>query len=185
MTFCWSVDNRISHTGWRMHIGTLTFFCGKMGAGKTTQAQEVGRHRRAVILSEDEWLSSLYPDSIKTLQDYVTFASRLKPRMKALTQSILMSGVDVVMDFPANTLEQRRWFKAIVSEINAPHELIYLDQPNAVCLRHIAQRRIEQPHRAATDTEAMFEQMTQYFVAPTPEEGLTIIHVPPHAANQS
>ena len=54
------------------------------------------------------------------------------------------------------------------------HELIYLDVPDEVCLKQIANRRLEQPERGATDTEAMFRQMTRYFVAPTPEEGFDI-----------
>ena len=91
--------------------------------------------------------------------------------MKKLTQSILVTGTNVVMDFPANTISQREWFKSIFSEIQAPHELIYIDQPNEICLRQIAKRRIEQPQRAATDTEEMFELVTKYFVAPIPDEG--------------
>ena len=154
-----------------MNKGVLTFFCGKMGAGKTTKALEVSHERNAVLLSEDEWLASVYPDSIKTLEDYVKYAGRLKPQMKKLAQSILAAGTNVVMDFPANTISQREWFKSIFSEIQAPHELIYIDQPNDICLGQIAKRRIEQPQRVETDTEEMFELVTKYFVAPTSDEG--------------
>jgi predicted kinase len=91
--------------------------------------------------------------------------------MKRLVQSILISGANVVMDFPANTIQQRDWFKAIFSEIQAQHELVYIDQPNEICLEQIAKRRIEQPERAATDTDEMFELVTKYFVAPTSDEG--------------
>jgi predicted kinase len=154
-----------------MNKGVLTFFCGKMGAGKTTKSLEVSHERNAVLLSEDGWLASVYPDSIKTLEDYVKYSGQLKPQMKTLTQSILAAGTDVVMDFPANTILQREWFKSIFSEIQAPHELIYIDQPDDICLGRIAKRRLEQPRRAATDTEEMFELVTRYFVAPTPDEG--------------
>ncbi|NLQ16804.1 ATP-binding protein [Marinomonas sp. M1K-6] len=155
-----------------MNKGVLTFFCGKMGAGKTTKSREISQERNAVLLSEDEWLSSVYPNCIKTLDDYIEYSGRLKPQMKKLVQSILASGTNVVMDFPANTIPQREWFKSIFSEIQAPHELIYIDQPNEVCLGRIAQRRIEEPQRTATDTEEMFELVTKYFVAPTSDEGL-------------
>ena len=157
-----------------MNKGVLTFFCGKMGSGKTTRSREISQERNAVLLSEDEWLSSVYPNSIKTLDDYIEYSGRLKPQMKKLVQSILASGTNVVMDFPANTIPQREWLKDIFSEIQAPHELIYIDQPNEVCLGRIAQRRIEEPQRAATDTEEMFELVTKYFVAPTSDEGLNI-----------
>ena len=164
-----------------MSKGVLTFFCGKMGSGKTTRSREISQERNAVLLSEDEWLSSVYPNSIKTLDDYIEYSSRLKPQMKKLVQSILASGTNVVMDFPANTIPQREWFKSIFSEIQALHELIYIDQPNEVCLRRIAQRRIEEPQRAATDTEEMFELVTKYFVAPTSDEGLNITVVASNA----
>lgn len=162
-----------------MDKGVLTFFCGKMGAGKTTKSREISQERNAVLLSEDEWLSSLYPNRIKTLADYIEYAGLLKPQMKRLVQSILASGANVVMDFPANTIQQRDWFKAIFSEIQAQHELVYIDQPNEICLEQIAKRRIEQPERAATDTEEMFELVTKYFVAPTSDEGFntTVISV--------
>lgn len=154
-----------------MNKGTLIFFCGKMGAGKTTKSLEVSRTRNAVLLSEDEWLESVYPNRIESLEDYIEYSGRLKPQMKKLVQSILASGTDVVMDFPANTIPQREWFRGIFSEIQAPHELIYLDQSNEVCIKQIAKRRAEQPQRAATDTEEMFELVTKYFVAPAPDEG--------------
>ncbi|WP_143870919.1 AAA family ATPase [Catenovulum sediminis] len=158
-----------------MNKGVLTFFCGKMGSGKTTKSREIAQERNAVLLSEDEWLSSLYPNSIKILDDYVEYSGRLKPQMKKLVQSILASGTNVVMDFPANTIQQRAWFKSIYSEIQAPHELFYIDQPNETYLEQIAKRRIEQPERAATDTQEMFELVTKYFVAPTPDEGFNTI----------
>ncbi len=149
-----------------MNKGVLTFFCGKMGAGKTTKSRKIAQERNAVLLSEDEWLSSIYPNRIKTLADYIEYSGLLKPQIKKLVQSILSSGANVVMDFPANTIQQREWFKAIFSEIQAPHELVYIDRPNEICLEHIAKRRIEQPHRAATDTEEMFELVTKYFCCP-------------------
>lgn len=38
-------------------VGTLIFFCGKMGAGKSTLSQELASERRAVCISEDQWLA--------------------------------------------------------------------------------------------------------------------------------
>ena len=76
----------LCNTRQEMKKGVLTFFCGKMGAGKTTKSLEVSQERNAVLLSEDEWLASVYPDSIKTLEDYVKYAGRLKPQMKKLAQ---------------------------------------------------------------------------------------------------
>ncbi len=45
-------------------VGTLYFFYGKMGAGKSTKSKQLAIEKHAVLLSEDEWLSSLYPNQI-------------------------------------------------------------------------------------------------------------------------
>lgn len=161
-----------------MSRGVLIFFCGKMGAGKTTKSRQIAKERNAVLLSEDEWLESIYPNKIASLEDYVKYSGQLKAQMKKLVQSILTAGTDVVMDFPANTIPQREWFKSIFSEIHAPHVLIYIDVPNEVCMERVVKRCAEQPERAATDTPQMFEQVTKYFVAPTSDEGFNTRAIP-------
>lgn len=154
-----------------MSQAVLTFFCGKMGAGKSTKAAQIAAQTNAVMLSEDEWLTSLYPDKITSLQDYLKYSNRLKPQIKQLVQSILVTGTDVVMDFPANTVAQRAWFKTIFTEVEAMHNLIYIDVTHEFCLENIRKRGLAQPTRAATDTPQMFAQMTKYFVEPALEEG--------------
>jgi adenylate kinase family enzyme len=154
-----------------MDKGVLTFFCGKMAAGKSTKSREIAKQTNAVLLSEDEWVASLYPNKITSLEDYIKYANRLKPQIKQLVRGILVTGTDVVMDFPANTVSQRAWFKSIFTEIEAPHHLVYIDLQNDVCLKQLEKRRIEQPQRSATDTAAMFAQITKYFEEPLSDEG--------------
>ncbi|MEM7377468.1 MAG: ATP-binding protein, partial [Pseudomonadota bacterium] len=149
--------------------------CGKMGAGKSTRAAAIARERGEVLLSEDAWLAALYPGEIQSLDDYVTRSRRLKRPLTALVQSTLAAGTDVVLDFAANTVAQRAWFRTLFSEVGAPHELVYIDVDDARCLEQIAQRRIEQPERAATDTEAMFRRVTAHFVPPTDDEGFNVV----------
>lgn len=96
-----------------METGKLTFFVGKMGAGKSTKSFDISRRGNAVLISEDEWLESVYPNRISTLDDYIKYSNTLKPQIKKLVQSILQTGTDVVMDYPANTVAQRDWFKSI------------------------------------------------------------------------
>ena len=155
--------------------GTLFFFCGKMGAGKSTKAAEIAADRQAILISEDRWLAALYPDQIHTLSDYVTYSNRLKPQIKQMTQDLLIKNIDVVLDFPANTRKQRIWFRDIFADIKVPHCLIYLDVSDHTCLAHLEKRRMAEPERVNTDTEAMFTQVTQYFTAPTAKEGFNIV----------
>ncbi len=157
------------------NIGTLYFFCGKMGAGKSTKSKQLAIEKQAVLLSEDDWLESLYPNQITSFEDYLKFSAQLKPMVKKHVQNILSVGTDVVMDFPGNTQKQRKWFLDIASEVNANHQLIFLNLNNEQCLRQIAQRRNEQPERATFDTEETFIQVTRFFEAPEASEGLNIL----------
>jgi len=157
-----------------VQAGTLILFSGKMGAGKTTKSKQVSLDRNAVLISEDEWLSKLYPKLITSFSDYRYYSSLLKPLVKSHVLDILRTGTSVVMDFPANTVTQRKWFKGLITEANAPNELIYLKVSDVVCLRQIEKRRIEQPERAIFDTEAMFIEVTKYFQEPEQGEGFNL-----------
>lgn len=154
--------------------GTLIFFCGKMGAGKSTYAKKLASELGAVFLSEDEWLAVLYPKEIKNFDDYIKYSSRLKPLLKEHVQSMLHSGISVVLDFPGNTKKQRAWFKEIFSEEQILHRLIYMKADDQLCLMRLEQRRQSLPERARFDTEEVFHRVTGYFQAPTDDEGYNI-----------
>jgi len=154
--------------------GTLIFFCGKMGAGKSTKSKEFTSKNNAVLLSEDEWLSILYPQQILSFDDYIKYSALLRPLIKSHVQKILLTGTNVVLDFPANTTKQRAWFKNIVQEIGAQHQLVYLKLSDEQCIKQIAKRRFEQPDRSAFDTEEMFHHVTKYFEIPAESEQLMI-----------
>ncbi|MBI1424759.1 MAG: AAA family ATPase [Gammaproteobacteria bacterium] len=160
--------------GREVHVGTLILFSGKMGAGKSTKSRQVSQERNAVLISEDEWLSRLYPNKITSFDDYLHYSSLLKPLVKSHVLAILKTGTSVVMDFPANTVNQRKWFKELITEAAAPNELIYLNVSNDVCLRQIAKRRLEQPERASYDTESMFIEVTRHFQEPEKSEGFNL-----------
>ena len=122
--------------------GTLIFFCGKMGAGKTTKSLQLSQELNAVLISEDDWLASLYPNEITDFNAYLHFSARLKPLVKAHVQNLLNTGVSAILDFPGNTRSQRKWFVEVCSEVDASHKLFYLKASGELCLRHLGQRRV-------------------------------------------
>jgi len=146
-----------------------------MGAGKSTLSRQIADDLKCVLISEDEWLSSHYPDHIKSFQDYLFYSRRIKPFLKKHIQDLLISDVAVVLDFPGNTVKQREWLVSIGSEVGSPHELIYLNVSDEVCLNQIAKRRIEHPEREQFDTEEGFREVTKYFEEPSESEGLNIV----------
>lgn len=154
--------------------GTLIFFCGKMGAGKSTLSAKIARERGAVLLSEDEWLAVLFPGEIKDFNDYISYSSRLKSVLRTHVEQMLVAGATVVLDFPGNTRKQRAWFKDICAERGIPHELHYVAADDEVCLKQLKQRQKEQPERAQFDTEEVFRMVNSYFEPPTESEGFNL-----------
>ncbi|KAF7785265.1 hypothetical protein PRUB_a5039 [Pseudoalteromonas rubra] len=153
---------------------TLYYLCGKMGAGKSTLSRQLAQDHQAVVLSEDDWLAAHYPGQINTFDDYIEKSRLIKPFIKAHVQSLLQLGLNVVMDFPANTRRQRAWFVELSETVQAEHQLYYLDVSDTQCLAQLVKRRIEQPARAQFDNEAVFYQVSQYFEAPEASEHLIL-----------
>lgn len=145
-----------------------------MGAGKSTLSQEIASKEGAILLSEDEWLKTVYPDEINNFEDYIKYSSRLKPIIKKHVQNILNSGASVVMDFPGNTEKQRAWFKEIYTKHSCPHKLIYLEASDNLCIKRITKRATDHPERAHFDTEDIFHQVTSYFQPPSEHEAFNI-----------
>ncbi|MCB1916779.1 MAG: ATP-binding protein [Rhodocyclaceae bacterium] len=154
--------------------GTLIFFCGKMGAGKSTRAGAMAGELEAVLLSEDEWLSRLYPDEIRVFDDYLKYSARIRPLVESLLRAFVDAGVSVVLDFPGNTVGQRAWFRTLIRQTGAAHRLIYCEAGDELCLGRLALRRQRQPERARFDNEAVFRQVTKYFEPPGDDEGFHV-----------
>ena len=154
--------------------GTLYFFCGKMGVGKTTYSIELANEKKAVLFSEDEWLSNLFPGEIHNFNDYIQYSKKIKPILIKHVSQLLRLGISVVMDFPGNTIKQREWFKSIIIESSSLHKLIYLKADDDLCLKHLEKRRLSSPERNQFDTMEVFKQVTSYFQEPSEEEGYNI-----------
>lgn len=154
--------------------GTLIFFCGKMGAGKSTLSAKIAQERGGVLISEDEWLAALFPREIRNFNDYIKYSSRLKPVLGTHVGQMLVAGTTVILDFPGNTRKQRAWFKDIYAQRGMPHELYYLAVDDEICLKQLRQRQKEQPERAQFDTEEVFRMVTGYFEPPEQSEGFNV-----------
>ena len=84
----------------------LILLIGKIAAGKSTLAQELGHASQTLVISEDKWLASLYPEEIVQIADYVKYSRRLKTRITTspLTHHTVPSDGRrcVLADVPAN-----------------------------------------------------------------------------------
>ncbi|MEM6577723.1 MAG: ATP-binding protein [Pseudomonadota bacterium] len=151
----------------------LHLFCGKIGSGKSTLAAEIARQDDTVLISEDAWLSALFADQMSTPADYVDCAAKLRAIMAPHIVDLLKAGISVALDFPANTLQTRRWARDILDAVQASHVLHVLDAPDALCLERLKIRNAKGEHPFAV-TEIQFHLITQHYEPPSPEEGFTM-----------
>ena len=154
--------------------GKLHFFCGKMAAGKSTLAIKIKNENNSILISEDVWLSQIYPDEIKEFEHYLKYSSRLKKVLKKHIQELLSNGTSVVLDFPANTKSQRKWFKEIFSEIDAPYCLHYIEASDALCKKQLLKRSKDKPIGTPFTTEREFDEVNMYFEPPSNYEGFNV-----------
>ncbi len=157
-----------------MKRSKIIFYTGKMGVGKSTHSKQLSLTSKAIYLSEDDMLSTLYPEEIHSIKDYVNYSSRIKIFVKELVYKLTSNGLDVVLDFPGNTVEQRAWLKELITFCNSNHKLIYLKANDEYCLQHIMKRSVEEPKRYKFDSKEMYQKITKYFEEPSIEEGFNI-----------
>lgn len=155
------------------NTSTLHLLCGKIAAGKSTLADRLAGEPNTVLLSEDIWLAELYPGDIRSLQDYVIYSARLHGALGPHIEALLQTGLNVVLDFPANTPDQRRWMRGIIDRTGAAHILHYLDVADEVCKARMRARN-EQGEHPFAPSEADFDQITAYFVPPSEVEGFMV-----------
>src|SRR5215217_2215373 len=109
---------------------------------------------------------------------YPTFFDRSSRLRNALAPHIcvlLSKGISVVLDFPANTKEQRAWFREILTRADVQHELHFIDAPDALCKRQLKDRSKDLPVGTRWTTDAEFEAMTAYFQPPSEDERFNIV----------
>lgn len=130
-----------------MSEATLFLLCGKIAAGKSTLARRLTQDKNAVLIAQDDWMAALYPGEVKSLEDYRKLTPRLYAIMGRHVQDLLRAGVSVVLDFPANTLETRRWMRSIFEGADCRHELHVLNVPDESCKERLAARNAEESHK--------------------------------------
>ncbi|MGG6240322.1 AAA family ATPase [Nodosilinea sp. AN01ver1] len=155
--------------------GKLIFFCGKMAAGKSTLARKIAQREDAILMVQDELLTTLFPGEIADIPDFIKYSSRLRDALTPHIVSLLCKGISVVLDFPGNTQNQRAWFRQLFESASADHELHYVDVPDELCKRQLRERSKVLPAGTAFTSDAEFDAITAYFQPPADDENFNII----------
>jgi len=156
-------------------MATLHFIYGKPGAGKTRLARELADSVPALLFCEDEWLLAL-ADPIKSLEQYVAAARRVRSLIGPMAARALRIGTSVVFDFAANTVRDRAWVRSIFEPAGAGHLLDVLDVPDDECRRRVRERNATRPAGLyfGDVSEDIVAQVLPHIVPPAPEEGFQI-----------
>lgn len=152
----------------------LHLLCGKIASGKSTLARQLAETPGSVLICEDQWLAGLYPDQIHSIADYLQHAQRLSSVLAPLVIAMLRAGTSVVLDFPANTVAQRAWLRALADQAGTRHQLHALNVDEELCKARLRERNRRGDHPFTTSDE-QFERISRYFVPPLADEGLNII----------
>ncbi len=155
--------------------GKLILLCGKMAAGKTTLAKRLARQHDAVLLSQDDFVESLYPGAIVDIATFVEYSTRIKRSLTPHIRALLLKGISVMLDFPGNTAGQRNWFRVLLEGTDADHELHFIDVPDDVCKAQLKERNRDYPQGTKWTTDAEFDAITAYFQPPAAEEGFNVV----------
>jgi predicted kinase len=159
-------------------VTTLYLVCGKIAAGKSSLARRLAARPATLLISEDHWTSNLFAGDLKTIDDYGRYSARLRAAMGPHVVDILQQGLSVVLDFPANTVRNRSWMRALIDEADVAHELHLLDVPDAICKQRLRERNAGGEHPFQV-SEAEYDLFTSYFAPPGPDEGFNVIvHAP-------
>lgn len=153
--------------------GTLHILTGKIASGKSSKAAQLRDETAAILLSEDAFMSTFYEGDMKNLQDYVRNSARLRVGLNDLVVSLLTRQQSVVLDFAANTPDQRAWMMQIITAANCPHVLHYLEVPDEVCRARLHARNASGNHPFQVSDE-QFDWITEHFVPPHEAEGFQV-----------
>ncbi len=146
---------------------TVILLCGLPGAGKTTLAKELESDLPSLRLTEDEWVTGLYPpenahedakrDAIKNVQWEIAV------RAYAL-------GVDIVLDWGLWGRAERDDFRSRATALGIKTKLIYLAVPRDELIRRLAARNAALPPDTFRVETADLDEWIAAFEPPTSDE---------------
>ena len=139
----------------------LFLMVGLPGAGKTTRAKQLAAERRALRLTPDEWMISLFdgiqPDGKRDL---------LEGRLIALALEALRAGTDVVLDFGLWSRDERSALRGLATAAGAACQVVYLPVGRDVQRARIARREATAPHTTFPMSDADLDLWWTQFEVP-------------------
>ncbi|MFQ5435597.1 MAG: alpha/beta fold hydrolase [Anaerolineae bacterium] len=155
---------------------TVHLFCGMPCSGKTRLAREIETKQDAVRFSLDEWMIALFDCSIFD-EAYGRYAPRVQEMIWETAVRLFDLGVDVVLDWSLWNPDRRQKWVNRVQSAGANYKLYYLNIPQTVLHRRLAERNVNLPPGAHPIPPAELDRFLPIFQPPTDEEGLNVVEM--------
>jgi predicted kinase len=144
---------------------TLLLMVGLPGAGKTTRAKELALAHRALRLTPDLWMISLYdgtqPDGKRDLLEGLLISVALQA---------LRLGTSVVLDFGLWSRDERSALRWLARSAGASCQVIYLPVDQDLQRARIAHRQATAPHQTFPMSDADIGSWREQFEVPDAAE---------------
>jgi predicted kinase len=153
------------HPSAAVRAATLLLMVGLPGAGKTTRAKELALAHRALRLTPDEWMISLYdgtqPEGKRDL---------LEGLLISVARQALRLGTSVVLDFGLWSRDERSALRWLARSAGASCQVIYLPVDLDLQRARIAHRQATAPHRTFPMSDADIVSWRGQFEVPDDAE---------------
>ncbi|MCM2256373.1 MAG: ATP-binding protein [Vicinamibacteria bacterium] len=129
------------------HLARIFLIVGPVGAGKSTLAQRLAVEHRAVRLTLDEWMTTLFrPDRPNdgVIGWYVERARRCVDQIWRVANDVLATDTDVILEIGLLQRHQREDIYARARERGIELTLIVVDAPRDLRRQRVMERNHEQ-----------------------------------------
>lgn len=152
----------------------IHWILGPVGSGKSTYAADLARTHRAVRLTLDDWMTTLFradrPD-VGVMEWYIDRSRRCLEQIWQISETSLQNGLSVVLEVGLIQRRERTPFFARLDASAFPHVLYLLDAPRPVRRARVLKRNQDKGPTYAMDVPAhIFEMASDLWEPLTPHE---------------
>ena len=147
--------------------------CGKICCGKSTYARKLREETKAVILSIDDVMLTLFPEGAGERHD--AFVLRTEQYLLALSMQITAAGTDVILDWGLWTRAQRERLRAFYRQHGVETEIHYLRISGDEWEKRIRRRNSRRTGNDYYVDEGLIRKAEALFEEPSPDEADVII----------
>ena len=152
-------------------MSKVFIMCGKLCSGKSTYANKIKQAQKAVILSTDELMLSLFGQYAGEKHDY--YVEKIKEYQYAKSVEVAELGINVVLDWGFWTKKEREYAQEYYSSRHVNYEFYYLDVDPIEWNRRIQKRNqdvLNNESDAYYVDEGLAEKFESIFEPPTKDE---------------